>query len=161
MTIYQDRRKWSDGFIPEICYIVGARLLVPASMYEDCNHATDLMVFKARDMRIAARVRRRSWMTYVDEFTMRCVTDNGNGSELTKIINGWGDWFFYGFAADDENPSVGFTRWSIFDLDVFRATLIRNRELLVRGNMLNNDGGSSFFAFKIIDFPSDLVVASV
>ena len=50
--------EWSDIFLPQIKKIVGPLLLEPASFELDASEATDLVVLKARDMRIGCRVRR-------------------------------------------------------------------------------------------------------
>lgn len=104
MAAYESDRRWSDKFIPAIKQIVGPRLLSVTPDEIDCKQAADLMVFTARDMKIAARVRRPGFADkYPYEFTIRARRDSGAETELSKIVNGWGDWLFYGHAdAEDE-----------------------------------------------------------
>lgn len=95
---YREDRSWSDQFIPSIKQIVGPYLLVPASFELDAKEATDLLVFKARDIRIAARMRSAEYAErYPFDFTLRSSRDSGSETELSKIVAGWGDWLFYGF----------------------------------------------------------------
>lgn len=152
MSGYASDRQWSDLMIPQIKQIVGPFLLEPASFELDAKQATDLMVFSARDMRIAARVRRPGYADrYPYEFTIRCKRDSGAETELSKIVNGWGDWLFYGHA----DTSNWISRWWLIDLDAFRAALIRsamNGTPLKAKDMANGDG-TYFKAFDVRSFP--------
>jgi hypothetical protein len=163
MTDWQENKKWSDQFIPEIKSILGYYLIGPAPEDEDREHNTDLIVLSMRPVRIACRVRRfKYWRSYRDEFTIRCSLPNGYKTELTKIIEGFGDYLFYGFADEDE-----FTlhAWALAQLNTFR--LWHSRQLARSGAMdfpgiqkPNHDGSSEFRAFKWLDFPGDFVIAS-
>ena len=53
---------------------------------------------------------------YPNEFTIRTVRPSGAQTELGKIIEGWGDYFFYGFADAQES---GLFSWALCDLKVF------------------------------------------
>jgi len=80
-------RQWSDQFIPSIKTIVGPLLLVETPDEIDCNQAADLMVFSARNMRIAARVRRHGYADrFPYEFTLRCARDSGAETELSNVL---------------------------------------------------------------------------
>jgi len=150
---YTQDREWSDHFIPLIKRIVGPYLLNVASDEIDVTQATDLMVFTARDMRIAARVRRPGFSErYLYEFTIRAERDNGAKTELAKIVDGWADWFFYGHA-DEEEQFIEY--WWLIDLDAFRAALIRtamNKTSLRCGQKSNGDG-THFKWFDLRSFP--------
>lgn len=150
MSDYTTDRQWSDRFIPAIKRIVGPLLLEPADFGRDASEATDLIVLTARDMRIAARIRR---LGYADkfgcEFTIRAQRDSGAETELSKIVNGWGDWLFYGHAAETE---TSIERWMVIDLHAFRAALIRRNKELKHGDKSNGDG--TFFKwFDVRSFP--------
>jgi hypothetical protein len=167
MGKYEDNRTWSDRYIPTIRQIVGPHLLVPSPFEVDCAQATDLIVLRARDMRIACRVRRPGYLAkYPNQFTIRSHLDNGAETELQKIINGFGDWMFYGHAIDNE--SVIIEVWWLIDLAAFRAHLVRdgflrdkNKNRLRWGKKLNDDG-TEFVWFDIGSFPAtpSLLVAS-
>lgn len=162
MSAYQKDRYWSDKFIPQIKTMVGPLLLEPSDLQRDAIEATDLMVLVAHDMRIAARVRRYGFADrYPWEFTIRARRDSGAETELSKIVNGWGDWLFYGHADEGE----GYVdRWMIVDLHAFRAGLIRQAMNSVRikcGDKANGDG--TFFKwFDVRSFPASpsILVAS-
>lgn len=153
MGTYQADREWSDTLIDQVKRIVGPQLLMPAQFELDANEATDLLVLRARDMRIAARVRRNKGYAerYPYDFTIRCARASGAKTELAKIVDGWGDWMFYGHADGQESIH----RWWLIDLHAFRAALIRsarNGSALRCGQKSNNDG-TSFKWFDLTSFP--------
>lgn len=159
---YETNREWSDKYIPAISRIVGPKLLIPAPFEVDAKQATDLIVLRARDMAIAARVRRPGFADlYPFEFTIRSKLDSGTKTELSKIVDGWGDWMFYGHAASQGD---GFARWFLIDLHKFRAALIRDG---MRGGdqiqweqKSNKDGRTHFVAFDLRSFIPTILVAS-
>ncbi len=135
---YRTDRDWSDRFIPDIKKIVGPLLIEPAPFEVDANQATDLILLRARDMMIAARVRRPGfWDRYQYEFTIRSRRDSGAVTELSKIINGWGDWMFYGHADAAESLVE---HWWVIDLHALRAHLILHRDEIRNGDKPNGDG---------------------
>lgn len=114
---YVDDRSWSDGYIDQIKQIVGPMLLEPSSLKTDRFEATDLVVFIARDMRIAARLRRPGYFDrWPTEFTIRMKRDSGAETEHEKIMKGWGDWLFYGHTSSSD-----IVHWMIVDLKTLRA----------------------------------------
>jgi hypothetical protein len=151
MGAYPTDREWSDKMLPQIRRWVGPYLLEPAPLEFDCKEATDLMVLRARDMRIAARVRRSGYAEkYEFQFTLRWRRDSGAETELSKIVNGWGDWMFYGHADKDDMINL----WWLIDLSSFRAALIRDRiSPLKYGTQANHDG-TYFKWFDLRSFPS-------
>lgn len=158
MSDYDNQRAWSDKFIPEIQQIVGPLLLTPAPFELDTKQATDLIVLNARDMRIAARVRKPGYAKYGAEFTVRSKSQNGGTTELEKMVNGFGDWMFYGHSNDNE---TGFSLWAVVNLNHWRAALIRDKGAIKMTPKTNYDG-SKFVAFDIRTFPKapPLLVAS-
>ncbi|WP_372572683.1 hypothetical protein [Ruegeria jejuensis] len=161
MSFYQVNRSWSDQFLPEIRRIVGGHLLKAAPDPLDHFQATDLVTLDAKDMRIAARVRRPGYsMLYPNQFTIRAQVPSGAETELSKIVNGYGDWMFYGHAGVD---GLSLQNWWLIDLRAFRAALIRhgaNGSFIRMGDKRNPDG-TCFKWFDIQSFPDDppLVVA--
>ena len=157
---YTSDRVWSDRFIPEIKRIVGPYLLQVADLELDTKEATDLLVFKARDMRIAARIRDagKYKQRYGNQFTIRLKRDNGATTELEKIQRGWGDWFFYGFGESD----LTIRQWFLIDLTVFRYHLITHGWEGCDWEDKPNGDGTYFRAFAVRSFPSQpaLLVAS-
>ncbi len=148
MTAYTEDREWSDRFIPTIRQIVGPLLLVESPLEVDRQQATDLIVFKARDMMIAARVRRPGFSErYGRQFTIRSHRDNGAKTELSKVVEGFADWMFYGHALDYESTIID--PWLLIDLNAFRAHLIREKDELRTGHTDNRDG--TWFAWFDVD----------
>ena len=112
-------------------------------------------------MRVAARLRRTGYAGgYPHQFTIRSAVPSGAQTELSKIVNGNGDWMFYGHSNASE---TALEAWWLIDLRAFRAALIRhqmNGSNLVMGDQVNPDG-TRFKWFDMRSFPSEppLVVA--
>lgn len=165
---YESDKEYSDQFIPTIRQIVGPLLLVESPLEVDRKQATDLIVLTARDMMVAARVRRPGFTTapmdYSRQFTIRSKRDNGVETELSKIVNGFGDWMFYGHAV--AKGSVEIDPWHVIDLNHFRAHLIlegqRRGYKLKKGHTRNPSDGTWFAWWDIDSFKGDppLLVAS-
>ncbi|WP_425084008.1 hypothetical protein [Ruegeria profundi] len=161
MSFYSVNRHWSDQFLPEIKSIIGSHILQAAPDPLDHFQATDLLMLDAKDMRIAARVRRHGYAArYPHQFTIRAKLPTGAETELSKIVNGHGDWMFYGHAGPDGQTIL---HWWLIDLKAFRAALIRHRTagaFLHMGDKRNPDG-TCFKWFDIRSFPKEppLVVA--
>lgn len=161
MSFYSVNRHWSDQFLPEIKSIIGGHILQAAPDPLDHFQATDLLMLDAKDMRIAARVRRHGYAArYPHQFTIRAKLPSGAETELSKIVNGHGDWMFYGHAGPDGQVIES---WWLLDLRAFRAALIRHRTTdsqLYMGDKRNADG-TCFKWFDIRSFPKEppLVVA--
>ena len=158
MKKWQKDKEDSDAFLPEIKRILGEHLISEAPFEEDAERNTDLIVLRLEAIRIACRIRSHEYLkNYSDEFTIRAGRPSGTKTELTKIIEGWGDYFFYGFASEDRSRLV---QWILGDLRAFR--LYYNRCLYKGerpGKSKNNiDGSSDFLAFRHRDIP-DFVIA--
>jgi hypothetical protein len=159
MSIWEENKCWSDQYLDEIKPILGAHLIGEAPEAEDRHRNTDLIVLRMDPVRIACRVRRPGYEKYGDEFTIRSCVSGGGKTELTKIIEGWGDYFFYGHG----DNSGKLSSWNLCDLNVFRLWF--NRFICSNGGLLPgisqaNYDGSKFRAFKFSELPSDFVVAS-
>ena len=152
---------WQERFYDTVRYIVGPLLLEPAGLERDMAEATDFMVLKARDMRIGCRIRRAASAggksfsdRYPWEFTLRSHRDSGAKTELAKILEGWGDWLFYGHAAHNDLPSLA--RWFVLDLHEFR--LLHDWPLIKCVKQKNKDG-THFHAYDILSFGPEILVA--
>ena len=163
MSNWKDDKRWSDRFLQQIKGILGVNLIGEPPAEEDAERNTDLMVLRMDAVRIGCRVRKHNYLSrYGDEFTIRAGRPSGVKTELTKIIEGWGDYFFYGFSNEAESALA---QWHLADMRVFRrqyAKLLAKSDAgVVPGISKNNvDGSSSFAAFRWRDFPPDFVVAS-
>jgi hypothetical protein len=161
---WKDDKRWSDVFMPEIKSILGMHLLGEAPHEEDATRATDLIVLKMEAVRIAVRMRKKSYginPMYREEFTIRSERGSGTKTELRKVMEGFGDFLFYGFE-HQEGGRLG--RWTIVDLAIFRGsmfekTYMSNAGVLPGDGFVNTDGSSSFRVFRYADFPRSLVRA--
>lgn len=111
-------------------------------------------------LRIACRIRRVQYLSYAEEFTIRCGRPSGVQTELQKVLSGWGDYILYGFSDDQEDRLA---TWFVGDLKVFRLWF--NQEMYRQRGMpgklyANHDGSSSFSVFKISELPPGFVVGS-
>jgi len=154
---YSESRAWSDRFIDPIKRIVGPLMLEESSMEIDTQQVTDLMVMTAKDIRIAARVRDYRYMDrYPYDFTIRSKGAIYK-TELQKIVDGWGDWMFYGFSNEARDDIA---RWYVISFRAFRANLIRRRSSIRYMEKPNMDGQTGLTAFDIRTFTPDILVQS-
>lgn len=161
MKDYIENRRWSDAYLPEVKRHLAQHLIAEAPDALDWRQATDLVTLDAKDRRVAVRIRRPGYCDlFPHDFTIRSGLPSGAQTELAKIVNGYGDWMFYGHA----DEWGGLARWWLLDLRAFRAALIRratNGFPLVMGERTNPDG-SRFVWFDVRSFPAypPLVVAT-
>jgi len=158
---WTQNKKWSDQFIPEIKKILGTYLIGEPPDEEDAFRNTDLIVLKMEPVRIACRVRRPEYCNYKNEFTIRQELPSGNKTELSKILEGWGNYFFYGIA--DYNQHL--QSWGLGDLNVFRLWFNQRLFRLDKGSLpgkkkYNIDGSSNFLVFKWNEISEGFIVAS-
>lgn len=159
---WQKNKEWSDRFLPEIKGILGLHLIGEPPQEEDAKRNTDLMVLRMEAVRIGCRVRRHEFLAkYLGEFTIRASVPSGNKTELAKIIEGWGNYFFYGFC--DEAEKV-LSAWTLLDLNAFR--LWHSCRLVALGGKQpgntkrNRDGSSGFYVFRWADMPDGAIIAA-
>lgn len=160
MTGYANDRAWSDAYMDAVKAIVGPMLLADAPLVRDRSEATDLIVLGARDMAIGVRLRRPGYAgKYPGQFTIRSHRSSGAKTELTKIVDGWGNWLFYGHAGDGGSIA----EWLVIDLDLLRAAFIRFPGLLhspdgaAAGRKPNGDG-TEFRWFQVDLLPAAVVL---
>ena len=162
MREWEKDKRWSDRFLHQIKGILGVHLIGEPPAEEDAERNTDLMVLRMDAVRIACRIRKNNYLQrYGDEFTIRAGRPSGVKTELTKIIEGWGDYFFYGFSDDKEQQLC---KWVLADMRVFRRhyalMLTRLPQNQIPGiRKQNHDYSSSFVSFKWQDFPPEFIAA--
>lgn len=178
MNGYSSDRGWSNKFEPIIKKALGAllgRLLINEEA-SDRHQATDLchqdeqlMVLNFKPYTFGCRVRRHAYywhknysgsFDYRYQFTIRNTRPSGHKSEFDKIADGWCDYLFYGISNPAEDGS-GFSIYSIIDLKVFRAELIRKGAhsgwIQMAHGKNNRDNSSDFYAFSFSDFQPSLI----
>lgn len=163
MKTWEKDKKWSDKFLPEIKRILGEHLIGEPPIEEDQERNTDLIVLKMEAVRIGCRVRKYKYIErYSNEFTIRAGRPSGVKTELTKIIEGWGDYFFYGFSNKQE---TGLFKWVLCDMDVFRlwfnTKLVQNNGIVPGIKKNNTDNSSFFLAYNVSDLPANFVKAKI
>jgi len=159
MKKWEDDKKWSDKFLHEIKGIIGQSLMSEPPVEEDRERNTDLVVLRMDAVRVACRIRRNEYLDrYSHEFTIRAGRPSGTKTELTKIIEGWGDYIFYGFADEDEESLAA---WFLGDLNAFRLyhskCLVRNKGILPGKYKNNTDNSSNFHAYDWAEIPGFIV----
>jgi hypothetical protein len=162
MSTYEEDRSWSDQWIARIRWtigpILGPLLLEPAPEHEDLKEATDLIVFRVADFRLAARMRKEKFAKqFPDEFTIRTKRPSGTKTELRKILEGFGDLLFYGFEyGKDIWP------WTLVNLRWFRKQVNTSEKLQQyignRSNHKLNGDGTWFLPFKFNQFERNIVL---
>lgn len=150
---------WQRGLIAEIKRVLANYLIVEAPADEDRQRNTDLIVLRLDTVRVACRLRRHEYLArYGDQFTIRTGRPSGAETELAKMLSGWGDYIFYGFASPD---AADLAAWVLGDLNVFR--LWHHRQLWSGHRpgeaRKNGDGSSDFAAYRLADMPDGFVVA--
>ena len=161
---YSKQRKFGDSFMPEVSALLGQALIMPAPEVEDCNHNTDLIVLGMNSVRIACRIRKNEdLIKYGTEFTIRCRSQNGGKTELPKVLEGWGDYMFYGFASKCEKHLA---RWTIINLEVFRKWYVdflfensRDPGFFKANSVSNPNDKTAFRAFDLLKMPEEIILA--
>lgn len=155
---WQQDKAATDVYLNQIKSILGLHLIGEPPIEEDRERNTDLIVLKMEAVRVGCRIRNALYAKrYPQEFTIREGRPSGVKTELTKIIEGWGDYFFYGFG-DGQNVVA----WTLCDLTVFRVTFMRHlhQHNRMMGQVQHNrDNSSTFRAYSWDMFPDEFVVA--
>lgn len=112
---------------------------IEATKQQDCEQGFDA-IFTAQDVKIAIRIRKYEYLRYSD-FTVRACTTLGNKTEIDKIREGFGDYYFYGW----ETPSGRkLQQYMIIDLSKVRAAGVLDGDGK-RKIRMNNDGSGFVF----------------
>jgi hypothetical protein len=155
---FSDDFDWQRALIPEIKRVLANYLISEAPVEEDMKRNTDLLVLKLDTIRVACRLRRHEYLRrYSDEFTIRAGRPSGVKTEFAKVISGWGDYIFYGFASED---MTSIDAWLLGDLSEFRYW-VNQRLAMGRTPWMdqeNRDGSSNFYAFRVDDLPPSFIV---
>lgn len=150
---YQFQAKYTKTIIEKSSKI----FMQVAPVLEDLKHNTDFMVMKIGDATMACRIRRHNAIKYLDEFTLRESRPTGAATELQKVMDGFGRYLFYGFAAA-EPP--GILAYTIGDLDVFREYIRKYHQDEMPGYSQKNGDGTTFRVMKWSYFPDNFIVES-
>jgi hypothetical protein len=135
-------------------HAIASALIRDADAIEDMKHNTDLIVFRLDKKRFGCRIRRNKYLYrlgYRWEFTIRSSRPSGAKTELAKILEGWGDYFFYGFS---DRLETRLLLWTIGDLQIFRQAYPNVPKFECKNE---EEGGSSFMIFQWDSFPGNFI----
>jgi hypothetical protein len=103
-----------------------------ATPKEDMENGFDAVI-SFPDVKIPIRIRQNKYLQYMD-LTIRSESRYGAKTEIHKIKEGFGDYYFYAWANQNNNSIISYM---ILDLNVFRQTIIDQPIIY---NMANPDG---------------------
>jgi len=125
-----------------------------ATIKEDQELGFDA-VLSFPDTKIPIRIRKEEYIKYSD-FTVRSKSRSGGRTEIDKIRDGFGDFYFYAWSDESifkkENNKI--ISYMILDLNIFRSTIV---DKPTKNNMANGDGTSFHIYSKQILFDNKVV----
>jgi hypothetical protein len=143
----------ADIFMPHIKMILGKLFICEAPVKEDQEQATDLMVFTVTPFTVGCRMRdtdKGYLKKYPFDVTFRRARPSGMKSEIDKIAEGWGDFYFYGFGSFSTGKIEAY---SVLDLKAFRSQMIKaalGQSPMFDHQLRNNaDNSSDFLAVDV------------
>jgi len=132
---------WADGYLPEIRRILTLNAVSIfdfqiASYQQDVKKATDMLLTVSGSQSIAVRLRRAH--QHYRDLTLRAQRTSGIETELSKLQQGYGDFYLYGWT-----ESFSIKEWMFVNLDRLRASGLLEQEWRT---IANTDGKTSFIA---------------
>jgi hypothetical protein len=157
---------WARRFDVSVKRALGEATYQQASMKDDMERGTDFVLYTTGKSRIAARVRESYyWRKGLGaDITIRRDRPSGSDTEIHRVMEGWVDLIFYGFAADEESTGE-LTSWWLIDTIPLRSWYHKQIERYGRGVFnysvhYNYDGSSSFYAWNVYGLPEKCIYAS-
>jgi len=138
---YSGDRAWADRYTPQVKDILLENLryiatFAPAPRNKDIACIGDFMIaIDTAD--ILCRIR----ATAHRDFTLRAWRRSKVDTEVQKIVEGAGRWYFYGWL---ERDGGAIAEWMIVDLNVLRTTDII--ETKMQSTIANKDAETAFIA---------------
>ena len=147
-----DKKKY-DVYLPQVKALLGENLIQVTPEKLDQEQCSDLYSLSLAPITIAVRLRSLTYSErFSDEFTIRYRRSSGAQTEFSKIIDGWGTYFFYGFVDHTHKSTV---KWLLIDLNKFRGLVARklfaaaSKDVSCLGTISKNrDNSSSFLALN-------------
>ena len=137
---YKRERQWSDEYIPAVQQLLGEAFRVNkehitvTSDEMDTTEAADLEM-KMSGQTIAVRLRKN---TTFRDLTIRTQQYIGKQTEISKIKEGYADWYFYGWI-----DTMGILmEWMIVDMDEVRKHKLWEKKREIK----NKDKTTGFIA---------------
>jgi hypothetical protein len=135
-----------------------------SSVEQDTKQNIDMLVYikdVAEPIQVSCRVRGLNYFNdrFKDDFSIR-IKMNGKFTELSKILEGKGQFILYGFVGNvNEDKDYLVRYYTIYDFDVFRTHVY---DLIIAGRFeekKNTDGVSSVAFFNSKNFPREIIFA--
>jgi len=153
MSNFDQQFSWQAQYIDEVIRLIAPHIITVSRPEVDKNENGDLELAFPRNGTVSVRLRTPRYARYAGDITFRSRSKNGGYTELSKLIDGYGDYFFYGHVSD--NGQLWF--WHLLSLNSVRAAFTRYPRLLRRDENKNPDG-TRFLVFKPEeDFPSAIL----
>ena len=157
MNDFDAQFEWQAKYANQVVRIIAPYLIKVADPEVDKKENGDFQISFPRNGTVGCRLRKPDMARYVGEVTFRSRARNGGKTEITKIIDGYGDYFFYGHV---NNASV-IWHWYLIDYTKLRALFIRRRELIdhAKANQVTNRDGTKFIVFNVEEQLPEAVIA--
>ena len=153
MFKFEEQFAWQERYIGTVVQLIAPHLITVSSPEVDKNKNGDLEIAFPRNGTVAVRLRTQKYAQYAGEVTFRSRSKHNGKTEISKIIDGYGDYFFYGHVGSENIIWY----WHLLSLNEVRASFTRNSSMLLRSQMPNGDG-TWFLPFKVErDFPRAVI----
>jgi len=154
MSDFAHQYAWQEQYINEVVRLIAPYLITVGRPEVDKNEAGDLELAFPRNGTVSVRLRKPDKARFVGDVTIRSRSANGGRTEISKIIDGFGDYFFYGHVSDEGR--IWF--WHLLNLNAVRAAFQRHGNKLLKRPEVPNRDGTRFLVFKPeADFPQAIM----
>lgn len=128
-NIEQKIKDLNSKYLPQVRRILINKAYIftrfrEATLKEDQEYGFDA-VLSFPDVKIPIRIRKNEYLKFMD-LTIRSKYGNGSKTEIHKIMEGFGDFYFYGWS-DETNlkkQNNKIVTYMILDLNIFRNTIL-------------------------------------
>lgn len=141
MTYWKENHKWIDKYRDQITSTLSRDLsskvvaVIDVAVDEGVNYSTDRIFEMEGGKKVITRLRKIEYMKYL-EWTIVASRPSGVKTELSKLRDGFGDFYFYGYVNDTD-----VVKYFLFDLNLVRKKGILEWNFKER---TNRKDGSSF-----------------
>lgn len=153
MSEFDRQFGWQAQYIDEVIRLIAPHIITVSRPEVDKKENGDLELAFPRNGTVSVRLRTQKYARYAGEITFRSRSRNGGYTELSKLIDGYGDYFFYGHVSDAGDMWF----WHLLSLNAVRAAFTRSPRLLKRPEKQNPDGTRFLVFSPETDFPSAIL----
>ena len=153
MSNFDKQFSWQAGYIDEVVRLIAPYIITLSRPEVDKNENGDLEIVFPRNGTVGVRLRKEGAAKFAGQVTFRSRSMYGGKTEITKIIEGYGDYFFYGHVS----PTGVIWHWYLLNLNEVRAAFTRRSSMLRRPQIPNGDD-TYFIPFDVQqDFPKAII----